>query len=577
VPQCANASLSVNMVTSLTRRMFSANGRSGFARANQLRISRLELATVWLAVALVVLAAALIRIRLLDIPLERDEGEYAYAGQLILQGVPPYRLAYNMKLPGTYAAYAVILALFGESPAGIHFGLLAVNALTIVLVFLLARTLFSASAGVAAAASYALLSVGTGVLGTAAHATHFVALAALGGVLLLCRALHRGGGLALAASGFLFGLSFLMKQHGAFFVLFGVFFLVWNSRRDGLDWRATFRRACWLAAGAALPLALTVLILWRAGVLERFWFWTFLYARQYVSLVPASEAFANLVAFTIVAAHKAFLIWVVGLAGLVLFYRLEKRPEHRMFFTSFLICSALAVCPGFYFRGHYFVQLLPGIALCCAAAVHLSVPRIGRGLTTGIFVAVLVASALQQKTFLFQASPLEALREMDPRNPFSETAEVAKYVRSRSAADARIAVVGSEPQIYFLANRRSVTGYLYTFALGESHPYARRMQEEMIGEIEAASPDFLVLEHVPISPWLPTGDPPQPIVDWAMEFTRGYYERVGVVDMLGPGSTEYRWDRAAAHGSPASQKFILVFRRRPAAVEDVRRPRRNAN
>ena len=33
-----------------------------------------------------------IRIRLLGIPLERDEGEYAYAGQLILQGVPPYKL-----------------------------------------------------------------------------------------------------------------------------------------------------------------------------------------------------------------------------------------------------------------------------------------------------------------------------------------------------------------------------------------------------------------------------------------------------------------------------------------------------
>lgn len=37
-------------------------------------------------------------------PLERDEGEYAYAGQLMLQGIPPYQLAYNMKLPGTYAA-----------------------------------------------------------------------------------------------------------------------------------------------------------------------------------------------------------------------------------------------------------------------------------------------------------------------------------------------------------------------------------------------------------------------------------------------------------------------------------------
>jgi hypothetical protein len=56
-----------------------------------------------------------IRWRLADMPLERDEGEYAYAGQLLLQGNPPYRDAYNMKFPGTYLAYAGIMAVFGET------------------------------------------------------------------------------------------------------------------------------------------------------------------------------------------------------------------------------------------------------------------------------------------------------------------------------------------------------------------------------------------------------------------------------------------------------------------------------
>ena len=55
----------------------------------------------WWALATIVFTLVVaIRIRLLGIPLERDEGEYAYAGQLILQGIPPYKLAYNMKFPG---------------------------------------------------------------------------------------------------------------------------------------------------------------------------------------------------------------------------------------------------------------------------------------------------------------------------------------------------------------------------------------------------------------------------------------------------------------------------------------------
>src|SRR6516165_6895570 len=99
--------------------------------------------------------------------LEGDEGEYAYAGQLMLQGVPPYQAAYNMKLPGTYAAYAAIMAVFGQSPAGIHLGLLLVNAASIVLVFLLGRKLLDDVAGVVAAVCFALMSLSPNVLGLA--------------------------------------------------------------------------------------------------------------------------------------------------------------------------------------------------------------------------------------------------------------------------------------------------------------------------------------------------------------------------------------------------------------------------
>jgi hypothetical protein len=97
----------------------------------------LEPAWIFLAVIILVLVIA-IRIRLLGIPLERDEGEYGYAGQLMLQGIPPYKLAYNMKFPGTYAAYALIMSILGQTIAGIHLGLLLVNLASIVLIFSLA-------------------------------------------------------------------------------------------------------------------------------------------------------------------------------------------------------------------------------------------------------------------------------------------------------------------------------------------------------------------------------------------------------------------------------------------------------
>jgi hypothetical protein len=99
----------------------------------------------WILAAIIFGVVIAIRIRLLGIPLERDEGEYAYAGQLILQGVPPYQLAYNMKFPGTYAAYAVIMSIFGQTVAGIHLGLLLINVATVVLIFFLGRQLVNST------------------------------------------------------------------------------------------------------------------------------------------------------------------------------------------------------------------------------------------------------------------------------------------------------------------------------------------------------------------------------------------------------------------------------------------------
>src|SRR3979411_3268759 len=129
------------------------------------------------ALVIVVVVFAAIRIRLRTAPLERDEGEYAYAGQLMLQGIPPYQLAYNMKLPGTYIAYAVMMAAFGQTVAGIRMGMLVVLLANTLLVFLLTRRLFGLLAGTVAATSYTLLANRWSTLALDRHATHFIALA----------------------------------------------------------------------------------------------------------------------------------------------------------------------------------------------------------------------------------------------------------------------------------------------------------------------------------------------------------------------------------------------------------------
>src|SRR5881398_1319585 len=193
----------------------------------------------WWTLAVIVFGLVIaIRIRLLGFPLERDEGEYAYAGQLILQGIPPYELAYNMKFPGTYAAYALIMSIFGQTIFGIHLGLLLVNTATSGLIFLLGRRLMNNStAGIAAATTYTVLSVSPSVLGLAAHASHFVMLPVLGGTLVLLNESNGRNFERLFVSGVLFGTGLLMKQPAVFFILFGALYLLSNDLRSKRGWK----------------------------------------------------------------------------------------------------------------------------------------------------------------------------------------------------------------------------------------------------------------------------------------------------------------------------------------------------
>jgi hypothetical protein len=478
----------------------------------------------WALVLLILLFFASIRFRLRDMPLERDEGEYAYAGQLLLAGIPPYQLAYNMKLPGTYAAYALVIAAFGETPAAIHWGLLIVNAATTLLVVLLARRLFGWWPGLVAGATYGLLSTSPTVLGFAGHATQFVVLPAVGGILLLLQAVESRSKWRIAASGVLLGLAVLMKQPGIAFVLFGAVYLAYSHAEP--RWKA-IREIAILLAGAAAPFAITCVLLLRTGVFGKFWFWVFSYGAQYGSAIRPLDGLLLLIGTlpSVIGANAP--IWLVATAGG--FALLRYRRAEAFFVLSFLAFSFLGVSAGLYFRNHYFVLLLPALSVLAGAAVAIEKP-----LPRVLVVSAFALSLLLGNNFLFRMNPGVAAQSVYGTNPFPEAMEVAHYLRLHSPANSRIAVFGSEPEIYFYSGRRSATGYIYSYGLMESQKYAGRMQQEMAHEIERSEPEYVIYVHCPLS-WLRTKQSDPWIFSWADRYLTAQYELVEPHPAAGAG------------------------------------------
>lgn len=538
----------------------------------------------WLLLAVTAALVVVARVNPLDLPLERDEGEFAVMGRMILDGIPPYAEAYNLKPPGIYLAYAGAMALFGETPAGIRVGLLLVNLLSAALLFLIARAVWSdagATLGAAlSAAAFLALSTMPSVLGFNAHATQVLLAPALGGFLCLLPTGGRSAGPGwILAGGILVGMSALVKQPGLVFALLGGLmvirpFLVTRPRSG-----TALRRAALYLAGVAVPVVAALVWLSAAGVLDRFRFWVIDYALAYGSSVDPAEALDIAWFQTLKVAGPGFLLWILAAWGAV------APSEGRWPIVIFLAASWLAVSMGFHYRTHYFVLLLPALSLAAARGALLLgefvAGRLRSGATGGrstgggsttrgagvapMVAALMMAVAIAQVAIGIAkvgilSTPAEASRNMFGSNPFVESPAVGERINRMTGPEERIAVVGSEPQIYFLADRRPATGYLYTYSLVEPQPFAKKMREEMIAEIERAAPRVVVFVGHPTS-WLLRPDSDLSIFTWWSVFRdRNGYRRVGVVEALPGGRTAEAWGGEAAGYRTQGEHFLEVWR-----------------
>jgi hypothetical protein len=238
----------------------------------------------------------------------------------------------------------------------------------------------------------------------------------------------------------------------------------------------------------------------------------------------------------------------------------KRTRDSALFATMFLVFSFLAACPGFYFREHYFILMLPAVALLAGAAVAAAVDHLSGALPVIILAGVVVISVIPQRYYFFHMGNMELSRRLYGPNPFPEAIAVADYIKNHSSRDARVAVLGSEPEIYFYAQRHSATDYIYTYALVEPQPYALQMQDEMIRDIEAVRPEYIVAVNVTTS-WLFQPTSPMRIFSWFADYGPKHYDLVGIVDIVSTTHTVYQWDNAAAY-QPRSPYFLRIFKRR---------------
>ncbi|MBT2382308.1 glycosyltransferase family 39 protein [Streptomyces sp. ISL-11] len=346
-----------------------------------------------------------------------DEGFLATEARMLTQGAVLYRTVVDRKPPVLPWLYELCFTLFGDGSL-LPLKALAVLAqlLTAVLLASLARRRWGERAGRTAGALYLLVSIGLAPEDAQAAAFEvFMVPWTVAAMWCADRGRWGAAGLAVAAA-------MLTKQTGGA-VLAPVLLLLWTARGRAAG-------AAALTLGAVLPVAAVACVTGPARLL----FWSVTGSGTYASvagsvLLAIDRAAANA---SVVCLACAGLLVPAG--ALVLARRRAAPPELWLW----LAASAVAVATGFHFFGHYYLQLLPPLALLGTCAL-CSLPR--RMLLTAGGLSVLSCG-----WFLcwgFTGEP--------PDLPHS--VKVARAVRERTAPTARVLFWGMHPEQYWLAGR----------------------------------------------------------------------------------------------------------------------------
>jgi hypothetical protein len=499
-----------------------------------------------LPVVAVLVLSVVLRSGIVSIPLERDEGEYAYIADRWLAGDVPYRDAFNQKTPGVFLAYAALFAAGFRSVQAIHWLGHAALAGTIVVLYALGRRLFSHQVGWIAGLFTAVLVMDANVLGNAANTEVFAILPISAAIYFAVCAAESGSPWCSLLTGICGGLALSCKQVTLPIVVFAfawVIYYQWNLRRSHgvgtLSAAASAPRSvgasplvltALLALGTSLVLAPICLYFAMNGAWSAFIDCVSGHNMDYAGRIPL-RFYAGTFWMSSKFLYIIFAPLFAAAIGGVILARSGSVPAMRLC-IGWLIMSFVAASVGGYYRKHYFILVMPPLALIAAYGIEglaaILEPR--RKASQPWIAAVLAIVAVAWPLYIHEGyylarSPEIVCRLLYGSNPFPESAAVGKLLRENSDPEDRIFICGSEPQILFFAQRASASRYIFVYPLFAGAKSIAR-QKEVIEELSQGPPKFVVIVDPVVIPtsYSQSHDSPQYFFDALKELVEAKYD-----------------------------------------------------
>ncbi|GAB4295454.1 MAG: hypothetical protein Kow0068_20060 [Marinilabiliales bacterium] len=301
-------------------------------------------------------------------------------------------------------------------------------------------------------------------------------------------------------------------------------------------------------------------------------YWTVKFANNYIAEISTEQGL-DLFKTTFSNIFRNYgVFWTIAFAGIILLFVIKEFNGHKIFLFVMILFSFGVVVPGLRFYGHYFLQLTPVLSILAATAFYAFYKIYQRYVSKKsadiifllLFLIVCVTHLNSNNKYYFRPNHTKVLRDVYGMNPFPEAKVIGDFIKENTNPDDKIAVLGSEPEIYFYSDRRCVSRHHYiTFLMGDTllFPENKNYQKEYVNDIETNKPKYMVFFNHPIS-WLTHPNASPIINNWFNDYSMKYYNLVGVIDMISPVQTNYVWYDKIPTYKPSGKYLIGVFERK---------------
>jgi hypothetical protein len=227
-----------------------------------------------------------------------------------------------------------------------------------------------------------------------------------------------------------------------------------------------------VVAGAVVVGGPIVAWLARGGALRAFWDQAISYNLLYADIQWTQHVFAAFAGLWLATATVPLLLPVAGFICCVRWLRRSSHGDREypavLFATIWIAVELLLSCTSGRPYDHYFVMLLPPMALVTAALVAEAIPFI-RAHATGPArspAAIVTAVALVMIVPIILGLGVRAgTGRIVPSRDSSQVIPTAEFVRANTVPGDHLLVWGAVGGVYFLAERPPASRYLFAFPL----------------------------------------------------------------------------------------------------------------